>query len=79
MQITISTLIGWQPKPLTTIADDLAETRKALLGLQDEIDDSVPPDLWQGDAASAARTRHTALRNRLNDLAPRTTRSRPPR
>lgn len=69
MAITINTLLGWTPKSVTAVADDLVNVRKSLMDLQDEIDDSVPPEVWQGDAASAARTTHTGLRGRLNDLA----------
>ncbi|WP_206065189.1 hypothetical protein [Nocardioides sp. JQ2195] len=66
--MSIDNLIDWKPGDLDTVADVLIKQRKALVDLQDEIDDSDPPLSWASQAGDNARTSHEKLRLRLNDM-----------
>ncbi|MRJ76842.1 hypothetical protein GEV29_09865 [Aeromicrobium sp. SMF47] len=65
--VTIAELLTWESASLDTAADGLYRTRRDLVDLQDEVDDSRVPLSWQGDAATAASQQHAALVDRLRD------------
>lgn len=67
--VTIAQLQSWSPATLSAIADVLIKRKRGLEDLQDEIDAAKPPASWQQGNSAAARTQHTMLRDRLNDLA----------
>lgn len=66
--VTIDELLDWKPDVLASTADALAKRRKALMGLQGDIDGSTPPQTWASGAGDKARAEHERLRLRLNDL-----------
>lgn len=66
--VSIDNLIDWKPGDLDPVADLLVKRRKALVDLQDEIDDSYPPLTWASEAGNNARSSHEKLRLRLNDM-----------
>lgn len=66
--VSIDNLLDWKPADLDSVTDVLVKQRKALVDLQDEIDDSVPPWSWASQAGDNARTSHEKLRLRLNDM-----------
>lgn len=58
----------WSPGGLDSGAGVLLARRTTLVELQDELDASVHPTQWVGDAADAARTRHTQMSEALRRL-----------
>ncbi|AWB92846.1 hypothetical protein [Aeromicrobium chenweiae] len=66
--VTIAELLTWESTSLDTAADGLYNTRRNLIDLQDEVDDSRVPVSWQGDAAAAASKEHALLVDRLRDV-----------
>lgn len=67
--VTIAQLQSWSPATLSAVADVLIKRKRGLEDLQDEIDAAKPPASWQQGNSAAARTQHTMLRDRLNDMA----------
>lgn len=67
--VSIGDLQAWNPSALSNVGDALIKRKRTLEDLQDEIDGGKPPGSWQHGNSDAARTQHTALRDRLNDIA----------
>jgi len=65
---TVDQLLSWDPAAIGTSAEGLNADRKALVDLQDEMDDGSPPASWQGEAATAAEDSHRKIYARLADL-----------
>lgn len=67
--VTIAQLLEWRPATLDSLAEFFYDKRSPILRLQDEIQDSRPPESWNARAAAPAERDHQNLRLRLNDLA----------
>jgi hypothetical protein len=53
--VSIAELLDWKPDVLGSVADALTRRRRALVDLQDQVDDSKPPATWAAGSGNAAR------------------------
>lgn len=58
----------WAPRGLTSVADLLVTRGTTLVGLQDELDTTVQPGGWVGQAADAAHTRRVVISENFRRL-----------
>ena len=65
---TIGDVRRWAPGGLTSVADLLVTRCTTLVGLQDELDTTVQPDGWVGQAADAAYTRRGVISENFRRL-----------
>ncbi|MEV7974276.1 alpha/beta hydrolase [Cellulomonas sp. NPDC089187] len=64
---TLADVLAWQPETLTGIADQLNAERRALLGLEPDLDAGRPPTAWVAPAQQQATRAHRSLELTLAD------------